>query len=284
VSVGQEELGRTVSAPANKIQMPLVERPMGQGMTLSGVAIAMDEKTEFMQKVKINLELPVKINAEKVVVLLSGGIDSSTLLFNLKMNYECYPLSIIYGQKHSKETDAASKIAFAAGVVDRLRILKLPQLGKLLPSSLTDKDVPIPEGHYADESMKSTVVPNRNMILLAIAAGYAQGIGARFVAYAPHKGDHPIYPDCRPIFIDAVAKAIKLGTGWTYEGVQLLTPFSNFTKADIVKIGNALKVPFKDTWSCYKGGLKHCGKCGTCVERREAFVLAGVKDPTVYEE
>jgi len=220
---------------------------------------------------------------DKAVVLLSGGIDSSTLLYVLKERYEVYPITILYGQKHSKELDAAEAIATAAGVYERWKAVFLPQLAQILPSSLTDPNIPVPEGHYADENMKSTVVPNRNMILLSIAGGYAQSIGAKYVAYAPHKGDHPIYPDCRPVFIEAVGKAIKLGTGWENEGVQLLTPFNSYTKADIVAAGDLLNVPFEKTWSCYKGGKVHCGHCGTCVERAEAFKLALVDDPTEYE-
>ena len=153
----------------------------------------------------------------------------------------------------------------------------------LFTSALTSKTIEVPEGHYADESMKATVVPNRNMILLAIAAGYAQGIGAKYVAYAPHMGDHPVYPDCRPEFIQSAGNTISLGTGWDNDGVVLITPFSALTKADIVTIGSKLHIPYELTWSCYSGGKIHCGKCGTCVERKEAFDLAGIDDPTEYE-
>jgi 7-cyano-7-deazaguanine synthase len=156
----------------------------------------------------------------------------------------------------------------------------LESLGRILPSTLTGEGE-IPEGHYAAEVMKQTVVPNRNMILLAIAAGYAEGLGAGFVAYAAHAGDHYIYPDCRPEFVEAVRSAIQLATETR---VQLLTPFLYWYKKDIVSWGKELGVPWKLTWSCYKGGEKHCGKCGTCIERKEAFILAGVDDPTEYVE
>ena len=220
----------------------------------------------------------------KVVVLLSGGLDSSVLLYKLESEeFDCFPLTISYGQRHSKEVMSARNISESCGLIERWKYLNLDTLGNLLPSSLTGIGE-IPEGHYADESMKSTVVPNRNMIFLSIAAGYAQGLGASFVAYAAHKGDHPIYPDCRPEFIEACNQTIKLGTGWSNDGVSLITPFSSLTKAEIVKLGDKLEIPFERTWSCYKGGDKHCGACGTCRERAEAFSLAGIKDPTVYKE
>lgn len=218
----------------------------------------------------------------KVVVLLSGGVDSSTLLYKLiEEGNKCYPLTISYGQRHNKEVMAARNISEALGIVKDWKYVDLSILKALLPSSLTGVGE-IPEGHYADESMKSTVVPNRNMILLSIAAGYAQGISAEIVAYAPHMGDHPIYPDCRPEFVESVRETISLGTGWDYDGVRLIAPFSAMTKADIVKLGHELKVPYSLTWSCYKGEEEHCGKCGTCTERAEAFKLAGVLDLTRY--
>jgi 7-cyano-7-deazaguanine synthase len=233
-------------------------------------------------KLSPGLVTPVKT---KAVLLLSGGLDSSVLLYYLlDEGFEVYPLTIIYGQRHKKESTSAGEVAHVAGVVNNWRLMKLPQLASILPSALTTVGSKIPEGHYEDDSMKLTVVPNRNMILLGIAAGWAQGLQAKVLAYAPHKGDHVIYPDCRPEFIEAVESAIKLGTGWNNDGVQLLTPFSNMTKADLVTLGTQLGVPFEKTWSCYNGRTLHCGKCGTCVERKEAFLLAGIKDPTKYEE
>lgn len=162
------------------------------------------------------------------------------------------------------------------------RVLNLSGLGALLAGScLTDQSVPLPEGHYAAESMKATVVPNRNMVLLAIAASWALSLGAERVAYAAHGGDHAIYPDCRPEF--AVAMDVVFGV-CDWKALSLYAPFLDATKADLVKLGAQLAVPFELTWSCYAGGEKHCGRCGTCVERREAFKLAGVTDPTTYEE
>ena len=241
------------------------------------------DSTEILEKTKLDLDLD-SIKVEKAVVLHSGGIDSSTLLYDYSRKYECYPLSIEYGQKHSKETQAAGNVVEALGLLDRWKLLKLPALGKLLPSALTVKEESIPEGHYNDDSMKKTVVPNRNLILLSIAAGYAQGIGARYLLYAPHKGDHTIYPDCRFEFVESASKTIKLGTGWSSEeGITLIAPYLKYSKADIVALGYSLGVPYELTWSCYQGQDRHCGKCGTCVERKEAFFLAGVKDPTDYE-
>lgn len=221
------------------------------------------------------------------VVLLSGGLDSAVLLYKMSLEGDVYPLTVNYGQRHSKEIMAARNICEYKGneLLQRWKYLDLrSQLGSLLPSTLTGRGE-IPEGHYEDESMKSTVVPNRNMILLSIATGYAQGLGIRTVAYAAHTGDHAIYPDCRPEFINALGLAIMLGTGWDEQsGVGLVAPFSSLTKADIVGLGSKLEVPFHLTWSCYNGRDKHCGKCGTCVERQEAFLFSGVADPTEYEE
>jgi len=221
---------------------------------------------------------------QKAVVLLSGGIDSTTLMYDMIKDLEVWPLTISYGQRHNREVMAARNVCEARGgdLIHRWKYLDLSCLGRLLPSSLTGIGE-IPDGHYADENMKSTVVPNRNMILLAIAAGYAQGIGAKYVAYAPHAGDHPIYPDCRPEFIKAAGEAIQLGTGFTpVEGVELVAPYGRFTKTDVVKLGKKLNVPYHLTWSCYKGDDIHCGTCGTCTERKEAFQQAGVQDPTQY--
>jgi len=216
----------------------------------------------------------------KVVVLLSGGIDSTVLMYSLIANYEVYPLSVSYGQRHGKELVAAGKVCAARGdwLLGRWKRLNLNVLRDLLPSTLTDVGE-IPKGHYEDESMKQTVVPNRNMILLALAAGYAEGLGASYVAYAAHSGDHAIYPDCRPEFVESVSETMKLGTGGK---VKLIEPFTYKSKADIVALGRKLNVPLNLTWSCYVGGDVHCGRCGTCIERKEAFKLAGVIDPTKY--
>ena len=147
-------------------------------------------------------------------------------------------------------------------------------------SSLLSGDEAIPEGHYADENMKSTVVPFRNGIMLAIAAGMAESNDLQYIMMANHGGDHTIYPDCRPEFVEAFGKATQAGT---YNGVRLLSPYCNMTKGEIAARGKALGIDYAETWSCYRGGEKHCGKCGTCVERREALAEAGITDTTEYD-
>lgn len=219
---------------------------------------------------------------EKCVVLLSGGMDSATLLYSLLKEYDVYPISIVYGQRHQKETTAARNLCEAAGkeILHRWKYVVLDTLQTLLPSALTGAST-IPEGHYADENMKATVVPNRNMILLSIAGGYAAGLGAKYLAYGPHMGDHAIYPDCRPDFIFSATQTLRLGTGWNNDGVELITPFSKMTKADIVTLGIRLGVPYERSWSCYNGKERPCLKCGTCVERTEAFFKNDMQDPAL---
>ena len=215
----------------------------------------------------------------KSIVVHSGGMDSTVLLYQLlKEGDEVKALSINYGQRHSREIDYASALCLDLGVEHR--VADLTTLTELLAgSALTSPEIDVPEGHYAEDNMKATVVPNRNMILLSVSAGWA--ISSRFdrVAYAAHAGDHDIYPDCRSEFADALDSAIRLAD---WHKVSLYRPFVDITKADIVKLGTELDVPFEKTWSCYKGGELHCGRCGTCVERREAFHLAGVSDPIQY--
>lgn len=217
----------------------------------------------------------------KVVSLLSGGLDSAVLLYDLLASgYSVKTLSVDYGQRHRNEIDFA--IALAKGRNIEHELISLAGASRILSGScLTSQDVRVPDGHYAEESMKSTVVPNRNMIMLSLAAGWA--ISSKFdaVAYAAHSGDHTIYPDCRPEFVTAMAEAFMLAD---WQELRLITPFINLTKADIVRKGAELGVPFAETWSCYKGGTIQCGSCGTCVERREAFQLASVVDPTIYAD
>ena len=215
----------------------------------------------------------------KSIVVHSGGMDSSVLLYQLvNAGVEVKTISIDYGQRHKKEIQLAREMANSLGIEHQ--VADLTSITHLLAgSALTSPEIEVPEGHYAEDNMKATVVPNRNMILLAVATGWAVSQKFDQVAYAAHSGDHAIYPDCRTEFADVLGQAIEMAD---WQKVSLFRPFVDITKADVVKIGHELGVPFEKTWSCYKGEDLHCGKCGTCVERREAFHLAGVEDPTEY--
>lgn len=213
----------------------------------------------------------------KAVVLLSGGLDSATLLAHLlAAGHDCRALSVDYGQRHRRELDAAASVARHFGAPHE--VVALPA-SLLAGSALTTGGGPVPHGHYADPTMRATVVPARNTVLLALAAAVAVREGCGAVALANHAGDHPVYPDCRPEFVAAFAGVLAL---CDYEPVGLLAPFAARSKADVVRRGAELAVPFGLTWSCYEGAALHCGKCGTCVERLEAFRVASVDDPTEY--
>jgi 7-cyano-7-deazaguanine synthase len=217
----------------------------------------------------------------KVCVLLSGGMDSVTVLYEAMRTHEVVAcLSFDYGSKHNaKEIPFAELHAQRHGITHHA--VNLDFMDRLFTSDLLKSGGAIPDGHYAEASMKQTVVPLRNGIMLAVAAGYAESIGAEAVVIAAHSGDHAIYPDCREPFMRAMGEAMAQGT---YAGIQLLRPFIHLDKAAIARRGVELGIDFAETWSCYKGGRIHCGTCGTCVERREAFLLAGLTDPTVYEQ
>lgn len=221
---------------------------------------------------------------EKAVTLLSGGMDSATMLYHLRsQNLEVHALAFDYGQRHKKELQAAARIAVMAKA--KFDIVDLTSVGELFLSSAnssqTNKSVPVPDGHYAEESMKITIVPNRNAMMLGIAFAAAVAEGANIVGFAAHGGDHFIYPDCRPEFIESYLRAMQFGN----DNFKLhLVTFASMDKTWIAHRGHELGVPFEETWSCYKGGLTHCGTCGTCTERKEAFLLAGLDDPTEYDE
>jgi 7-cyano-7-deazaguanine synthase len=216
----------------------------------------------------------------KTILIYSGGLDSTVLLYDLlEQGDQVRALSVNYGQRHVRELEAARSLTMSLGVEHR--IANLATIKDLLAgSSQTSIDVDVPLGHYTAESMKLTVVPNRNMIMIALAVGWAISKKAHRVAYAAHSGDHAIYPDCRPEFAEAIAEAIGFAD-WHH--VMLYNPYVARSKADLVTLGNKLGVPWDRTWSCYNGAARHCGKCGTCVERKEAFELAKVDDPTLYE-
>jgi len=213
------------------------------------------------------------------LVLLSGGLDSSTALARSHARgIAVFALSVDYGQRHRRELAAAAEIAAFYGVEHG--VLDMTGWGQLLTgSALTDPNVPVPHGHYAAPAMKATIVPNRNATLLCAAAGVAVSKGCTHVVTAVHAGDHPVYPDCRPEFITALDIAVALGTG---EAVRLDAPFVHIDKTEIAREAGKLGLPVERTWSCYEGGDVHCGRCGTCVERIEAFTDAGVDDATAY--
>jgi 7-cyano-7-deazaguanine synthase len=206
-------------------------------------------------------------------------MDSATLLFHLAdAGHEIKAISFDYGQRHVRELDAAAELSRLKGVehvVADLRAIN-PLLGE---NSLSGRSVEVPEGHYEEETMKLTVVPNRNMIMLSLAIAWSIRLEFDAVAYAAHSGDHAIYPDCRPEFADAMQRAAEL---CDWRPIQLWRPFVDMDKGDIAQRGHELGVPFDLTWTCYKGGELHCGKCGACRERIEAFAKHGLEDPTKY--
>lgn len=212
------------------------------------------------------------------VIIVSGGMDSITLLYDHKDEI-ALGISFDYGSNHN-----AREIPFAMMHCERLGIkhitINLDFMHQYFKSSLLDGAEAIPEGHYADDNMKSTVVPFRNGIMLSIAIGIAESNNLDQVFIANHGGDHTIYPDCRPEFINAIDAAATAGT---YNNVKVVAPYTKITKSDIARIGKKLGIDYTETWSCYKGGEVHCGKCGTCVERKEALAEAGIEDKTIYE-
>ncbi|MGB1298134.1 MAG: 7-cyano-7-deazaguanine synthase QueC [Psychrobium sp.] len=217
---------------------------------------------------------------EKVVVIYSGGMDSYTVLHKaIEEGKDVYPLTFNYGQRHSKE------IEYAAAVCEKLnvphKIVDISAINQLMAgSSLTSDDIEIPEGHYEEESMKSTVVPNRNMVLLSMAIAYAVSLDARAVYYGAHSGDHAIYPDCRPEFVEKMNDVSQIAN---YEPVDIVSPYIDVDKIGILTDGLRMGLDYGETWTCYNGREQACGKCGSCEERLEAFEKNGVQDPLSYE-
>lgn len=213
------------------------------------------------------------------ILILSGGMDSTTMLYEYRDDI-ALAVSFHYGSNHNDK-----EIPFARYHCEKLGIkhitIPLAFMKQYFRSSLLEGSEAIPEGNYDDENMKSTVVPFRNGIMLAIVTGLAETYGLKHVMMANHGGDHTIYPDCRPAFVEAMSAAIAAGT---YEGITLKTPYTNITKGEIARKGKALGIDYTQTWSCYKGGAVHCGKCGTCRERKEALAAAGIEDLTPYED
>ena len=211
------------------------------------------------------------------IIVLSGGLDSTTMLYEYKEEI-ALAVSFHYGSNHNDK-----ELAFARMHCERLGIkhiiIPLEFMGQYFHSSLLEGADAIPEGNYDDENMKSTVVPFRNGIMLSVAAGLAENYGLKRIMMANHGGDHTIYPDCRPAFVQSMDQAIQNGTDGK---VRLLSPFCDMSKGEIVRLGLTLGVDYSKTYSCYQGGEKHCGKCGTCRERIQAFREAGATDPTEY--
>lgn len=219
--------------------------------------------------------------AQKSVVLLSGGIDSTVLLTKLVAEgRSVLAMGVDYGQRHRCEIEAARAVCGKLGVEYRLADLRTlaPFFGK---NSLTDFDLSVYEGAYDEAGMKTTVVPARNLILIALATAWAIAEKCDTIAYAAHGGDHTIYPDCRPEFAEKLDAVVQISD---WHRVRLERPFVDLNKAEIVRLGAELNAPLALTWSCYNGGKIHCGKCSTCLERREAFREAGIPDPTLYAD
>lgn len=216
---------------------------------------------------------------KKSLIIVSGGMDSVTLLHDRKEQI-AFAVTFDYGSNHNKrEAEYAAYHCQQLGIEHI--VIPLAFIKEYFKSSLLEGADAVPEGHYQDENMKSTVVPFRNGIMLAIACGLAESRDLKAVLIANHAGDHAIYPDCRATFISSMSEAMAYGT---YRNVTIEAPYTGISKTDIAKIGKQLGIDYSKTYSCYKGGEKHCGKCGTCVERKEALRDAGIEDPTEYEE
>lgn len=213
------------------------------------------------------------------IIVVSGGMDSVTLMHEYKERI-ALAVTFDYGSRHNtREIECAHKQCALLGIEHI--VIPLAFMGEYFKSSLLIGGEEIPDGHYDDENMKSTVVPFRNGIMLSVACGLAESRELKYVLIANHGGDHAIYPDCRSGFIRAMGEAMSEGT---YEHVEILAPYTDITKADIAARGAKLGVDYSLTYSCYKGGEHHCGTCGTCTERKEAFEQSGVKDPTIYDD
>lgn len=216
---------------------------------------------------------------QKVVVIYSGGMDSFTVLNKaIKDGFDVYPLSFDYGQRHKKELDYAATVCKKLAVPHK--VVDISAINQLLGGSSLTSDIDVPEGHYEEDSMKNTVVPNRNMILLSMAIGYAVSLNASKVYYGAHAGDHAIYPDCRPEFVQKMHDVSMIAN---YEPVEIYSPYLRVSKIAILTDGLAMGLNYADTWTCYNGREKACGKCGACQERLEAFEKNNVVDPLEYE-
>ena len=217
----------------------------------------------------------------KAVVIYSGGMDSFTILQSVRQIREVYALTFDYGQRHgSKELRCAEQVCQQYNIPHQ--IIDITSIKQLMQSSsLINSNMDIPDGNYEQGNMKSTVVPNRNMILISMAVSYALSIGAAEVYYGAHSGDHEIYPDCRPVFVEALNKAAAL---CDWNKVSVVAPYLHRSKAEILQDGLSMQLDYSQTWTCYKGNEKACGKCGACKERLQAFALCGTEDPVKYAD
>ncbi|HLT13950.1 MAG TPA: 7-cyano-7-deazaguanine synthase QueC [Marinobacter sp.] len=216
---------------------------------------------------------------DTVVVIFSGGMDSFTLLHLARARgLAVHALSFNYGQRHVRELDAARAVCEAEGIPHK--VIDIRAMNDVMAGSSLTSEVDVPEGHYQEDNMKSTVVPNRNMILLSLATGYAVTVGAQAVWYGAHGGDHAIYPDCRPEFVEKMDAVCRVAN---YEPVAIEAPFMAMDKGEILEQGLKLGLDYSKTWTCYNGRERACGRCGSCVERLEAFAAQGIEDPLAYE-
>lgn len=218
-------------------------------------------------------------SATSTVVIYSGGMDSYTVLHRaLREGLSVHALSFDYGQRHVRELDTARQVCLSLGVPHQVVDIQAIH-GLIDNSALTDSGQAMPQGDYATDNLRATVVPNRNMILLSLAIAKAVNIGAERVDYGAHGGDHDLYPDCRPAFVEAMKHVAGIAN---FEPVDLHVPYLNASKADILREGLAMGLDYRDTWTCYEGHELACGVCGSCRERLAAFASNGVMDPLAY--
>lgn len=218
---------------------------------------------------------------DKVVVIYSGGMDSYTVLHKaIEQGFTPYALTFDYGQRHVKEVDVARRVCAELNI--KHKVIDISSINELIGgSSLTDKRIDVALGRYQQANMLSTVVPNRNMILLSLAIGYAVSLKAEKVYYGAHSGDHAIYPDCRPEFVEKMNHVAAIAN---YEKTEIFSPYLNSDKTGILREGLSMGLDYAKTWTCYNGREKACGQCGSCVERLQAFAANGVADPVLYED
>lgn len=216
---------------------------------------------------------------QKVVVIYSGGMDSFTVLHKaIREGYEVHALSFNYGQRHSKELQYAARVCEALNVSHK--VVDISAINQLMAGSSLTSDIAVPQGEYQEDNMHSTVVPNRNMVLLSLAVAYAVSIGASKAYYGAHSGDHAIYPDCRPAFVEKMNQVCAIAN---YQAVEIVTPYLHNSKDEILRDGLQMGLDYSQTWTCYNGRERACGQCSACTERLQAFTSNNASDPLSYE-